>query len=434
MTNPPYQTRSRASASAPPPPPRRLPIVVRLRPRDNSAPAAEPPASPVPARLVDPFASLAVPASPLEPLFLGMGDDTVVSRHSGSPPPALTVPARAGEDYSPVSPPRPDFYEVDAHGPPRELTTPERQALWEAELTRTPTPPPTANEVVDSILDAPRQGTPIYRLEVQPLTPPPRWRNRQTPPPPPPDHHLPTNGEIAGWAERFVVADLVARIADRHYPLAWDVPYGSIPERRLHRLAMLRLTEGCMPWPSWQCRRCFNLGIPCFASAFTNPFGERNRIPRACTHCYLAGLGHCERVIPAHPGMEYPGDGTPNLQPRGSHQAERAHLTVAGGDGPGLIRSEERTFDPVMSGGWVTAMRVVFHLRRPELASSILRALQLFVERHDQLYSERQPHESVTESGGPPDPIDLWVVPTVNERWTRAALAAPRVPSGYVDV
>ena len=31
-----------------------------------------------------------------------------------------------------------------------------------------------ANEVVDSILDAPRQGTPVYRLEVQPLTPPPR--------------------------------------------------------------------------------------------------------------------------------------------------------------------------------------------------------------------------------------------------------------------
>ena len=172
----------------------------------------------------------------------------------------------------------------------------------------------------------------------------------------------------------------------------------------------------------------------CFASAFTNPFGERNRIPRACTHCYLAGLGHCERDIPAHPGMEYPGDGTPNLQPRGSHQAERAHLTVAGGDGPGLIRSEERTFDPVMSGGWVTAMRVVFHLRRPELVSSILWALQLFIERHDQLYSERQPHESVTESGSPPDPIDLWVAPTVNERWTRAALAAPRVPSGYVDI
>ena len=262
MTDQPYYTRSRASASTPPPPPRRRRIVVRLRPRDNSAPAAEPPASPVPARLVDPLDSLAVPASPLEPLFLGVGDDTVVSGQSGSPPPALAVPARAGEDYSPASPPRPDLYEVDAHRPPRELTTPERQALWEAELARTPTPPPTANEVVDSILDAPRQGTPVYRLEVQPLTPPPRWRNRHTPPPPPPDHHLPTNGEIAGWAERFVVADLVAWIADRHYPLAWDVPHGSIPERRLHRLAMLRLTEGCMPWPSWQCRRCFNLGIP----------------------------------------------------------------------------------------------------------------------------------------------------------------------------
>ena len=121
MTDQPYYTRSRASASTPPPPPRRRRIVVRLRPRDNSAPAAEPPASPVPARLVDPLDSLAVPASPLEPLFLGVGDDTVVSGQSGSPPPALAVPARAGEDYSPASPPRPDLYEVDAHRPPREL-------------------------------------------------------------------------------------------------------------------------------------------------------------------------------------------------------------------------------------------------------------------------------------------------------------------------
>ncbi|SYW81839.1 uncharacterized protein UHO2_00344 [Ustilago hordei] len=285
----------------------------------------------MPACLVNPLASPVVPASPLEPLFLGMDDDTVISGHSGSPPPpALTVPARAGEDYSLASPPRPDLYEVDAHGPPRELTTPEHQALWEAKLARTPTPPPMADE-----------GTPVYRLEVQPLTPPPWWRNCQTPPPPPPDHHLPMNGEIAGWAERFVVADVVARIADQHYPLDWDVPHGSIPEHHLHCLAMLHLTEGCMPWPSWQCRQCFNLGIPCFASVFTNPFGERNRIPHACTHCYLAGLGHCEHDIPAHPGMEYPGDGTPSLQPQGSHQAEQAHLTMAGGDGPGLICLEE---------------------------------------------------------------------------------------------
>ncbi|KAJ1577491.1 hypothetical protein NDA11_002440 [Ustilago hordei] len=316
----------------------------------------------MPACLVNPLASLAVPASPLELLFLGMDDDTVVSGHSGSPPPALAVPAQAGEDYSPASPPHPNLYEVDAHGPPRELTTPERQALWEAKLARTPTPPPMADKVVDSILDAPRQGTPVYRLEVQPLTPPPWWRNRQTPPPPPPDHHLPTNGEIAGWAKRFIVADVVAQIAAQHYPLDWD------------------------------------------------------------------------RDIPAHPGMEYPGDGTPSLQPWGSHQAEQAHLTMAGGDGPGLIRLEERTFDPVMTGGWVTTMWVVFHLCRPGLVSSILQALQLFVEHHDQLYSERQPHESVTESGSPPDPIDEWVAPTEEELVIHSSLAPPPPPSSYVDM
>ncbi|SOV02897.1 uncharacterized protein UDID_18066 [Ustilago sp. UG-2017a] len=120
--------------------------------------------------------------------------------------------------------------------------------------------------------------------------------------------------------------------------------------------------------------------------------------------------------------MEYPGDGTPSLQPQGLHQAERAHLTVAGGDGPGLIHSKKQTVDLVMTGGW------------PELVSSILRALQLFVEHHNQLYLERHPHKSVTESGGPPNPIDTWVEPTVDEQWTRAALAAPIVPSGYVDM
>ena len=121
----------------------------------------------------------------------------------------------------------------------------------------------------------------------------------------------------------------------------------------------------------------------CFASAFSNPFGKCNWIPRACVHCYLAVLGHCERDISAHPGMEYPGNSTPSLQPRGSHQAEQAHLTVVGGDSPGLIHSEERVVDPVMTHGWVTAMQVLWHLRHHQLVSSILWVLQLFVECHD---------------------------------------------------
>ncbi|SOV04982.1 uncharacterized protein UDID_17818 [Ustilago sp. UG-2017a] len=308
MTISPYQTCSWTSASAPPPPPRRRRVVVRLRPCKDSAPAVEPPISPVPARVADPLASPAAPPSPLEPLFLGMDDDTVALSHPGSPPPSLGVPAQVGEDYSPVSPPPPNLYEVDTSRPPQELTTPKHQALWEAELARIPTPPPTVDKVVDAVLAASRPSTLVYRLEVQPLTPP-HWRVHQTPPLPPPDHHLPTNGEIAGWSECFVAAALVVQITDWCFPLDWDVPPGSLPECRLQRLAMLHLTEGCMPWPSWQCRRCFNLGIPCFASAFTNPFGEWNRIPRACCHCYLAGLGRCERNIPTHPGMEYPDDG-----------------------------------------------------------------------------------------------------------------------------
>ncbi|KAJ1598487.1 hypothetical protein NDA14_001707 [Ustilago hordei] len=243
------------------------------------------------------------------------------------------------------------------------MTTPEHQAVWEAKLAWSPTPPPAADEVIDMILLAPQPETLVYRLVVQPLTPPPHWVARWTPPPPPPDCHLPSNGEIAGWSVQFVTAELLTWVADHYYPPDWDIPVGSLPAKRLHCLVMLRLTEGCMPWPSWQCRHCFNLGILCFASAFTNLFGEHTRIPCACMHCYLAGLGHCEHSIPAHPGMDYTSDGTPSLQPCGSHQVECAHLTVADGYGPGLVWSDEQTTDLVMTHGWVAAMQVVWHLR-----------------------------------------------------------------------
>lgn len=140
-----------------------------------------------------------------------------------------------------------------------------------------------------------------------------------------------------------------------------------------------------------------------------------------CMHCYLAGLGHCKCNIPAHPGMEYLGDETPSLQPCGLHQVKQAHLMVADGDGPGFVRSEERVVDPVMTRGWTATMRVVWHLPNPKLVSSILWALQDFVAHHNCLYSERQPH-------------DTWVEPTVDERLTRATLAAPPNPMSYVDV
>ena len=87
-----------------------------------------------------------------------------------------------------------------------------------------------------------------------------------------------------------------------------------------------------------------------------------------------------------------------------------------------------------MTCGWVTAMQVIWHFRQPELVSSILRTLQLYVERHDRLYLERQPHKSVAESGGPPDPINSWVAPTEEELVIRSSLAPPPAPSSYVDM
>lgn len=53
-----------------------------------------------------------------------------------------------------------------------DLMTPERQAAWDAELARSPTPPPTTDEVVDTLLALSRATTPVYRLEIQPLMPP----------------------------------------------------------------------------------------------------------------------------------------------------------------------------------------------------------------------------------------------------------------------
>ncbi|SPC65518.1 uncharacterized protein UHOD_11085 [Ustilago sp. UG-2017b] len=325
------------------------------------ASSLEPPVLPVPACVADPLAFPVALPSPLEPLFLGMGDNTVIPSSPVSPPLAHEETQLVGEDYSPASP-LPDLYELDAWRPPWDLTTPECQAAWEAELARSPTPPPTANEVIDMVLDAPRLGTPVYRLEVQPLMPPPRWVGRRTPPPPPPDHHLLTNGEIASWAERFVVADLMA---------------------------------ACL--------------------------GQAGSAAAAL----LWGSRHCKHNIPAHPEMEYPSDGTLSLQPRGSHQVERAHLMVAGGDGPGLVRSDERVGDPVMAPGWITAMRVMWHLPNPDLD---------FVARHNLLYSKRQPHESVTMPGGPPDPLSDWVAPMDEERVICSALAPPPAPSSYVDI
>lgn len=230
-----------------------------MQPCETTTAGANLPAPPVLAREANPLASPVV-RSPLEPLFLGMDDDTVIP----SPPPSpflATSPTLMGNDHSPVSPAI-NLYEVDTRRSAVEMTTPECQATWEAELAQSPTPPPAADDVIDTVLLAPRADTLVFRPEIQPLTPPPRWVGRQMPPPPPPNHHLPSNGEIAGWSEQFVAPDLLIWVADRYFPPDWDVPVGSLPEWHLHCLVMLCLTKGCMPWPSWQCRHCFNLGVP----------------------------------------------------------------------------------------------------------------------------------------------------------------------------
>ncbi|CCF48633.1 related to monocarboxylate permease [Ustilago hordei] len=248
-----YNTHSWSSANDATPTSSHCQIIPRLRLHEDSAPTAEP--LPPPSSAV-PLASL-VAHSPLEPLFLGMDDDAVIT-----PLPSLylapIVPNPMGNDHSLVSPAI-DLYEVNSRCAALEMMNLECQAVWEAELAQSPTPPPAADEVIDTILLAPQAETPVYRLVVQPLTPPPHWVARRTPPP---DCHLPSNGEIAGWSEQFVMAKLLTQVTDHYYPPDWDIPVGSLPAKCLHCLVMLRLMEGCMPWPSWQCRCCFNLGIP----------------------------------------------------------------------------------------------------------------------------------------------------------------------------
>ncbi|KAJ1018175.1 hypothetical protein NDA13_006491 [Ustilago tritici] len=347
----PYNTHSWSSASDVTPSSSRHWIIPRLCPCEDSALAVDP--LPPPSSTV-PLASL-VTHSPLEPLFLGMDDNAVITP---LPSPYLVplIPNPVRNDPSLVSPAI-DLYEVDSQRAVPEMTTPECQAVWEAELARSPTPPPAADEVIDTVLLAPQAGTPVYRLVVQPLTPPPRWVARQTPPPP--DRHLPSNGEIAGWSEQFVMAELLTRVTDHYYPPDWDVPVDSLPAKCLHPALHLHSPARLVEW---------------------------------------------------------------------------AHLTVVDGYGPGLVWSEERTSDLVWSRGWVTAMQVIWHLHNQELVSSLLHTLQLYVECHDRIYSKRQPHESVAESGGPPDPINSWVTPTVEELVIWSSLVPPPAPSSYVDM
>ncbi|SNX84751.1 uncharacterized protein MEPE_03460 [Melanopsichium pennsylvanicum] len=150
-------------------------------------------------------------------------------------------------------------------------------------------------------------------------------------------HHVPNYLEIALWAESLIAPVLLVFVACGAWPPTWEVSEGSVTAGRLHRLVLLRLTEGCMPWPSWQCARCAKLGIPCFASAFADVLsaGGKGRTPRACVHCHLGGHKKCVRTVRALPTTVYAGDAPPRHLHRGERGVERAHVTGAGGRGLG---------------------------------------------------------------------------------------------------
>ncbi|KAJ1025568.1 hypothetical protein NDA18_003911 [Ustilago nuda] len=183
---PPYLTRSKTAAGVPPAEvatasSRRRRVVLHLQPRKDPATEVGPPVSSTLAPAADPPVTPVV-CSPLEPLFLGMDDDVVVPSPLPSPFLAPVVPDPMGNDVSPTSPAI-NLYEVDGRHSAVEVTTPEQQAAWEAELAWTPTPPPAADNVIDTVLASSQAATPVFRPEIQPLTTPP-----------------PSLGGVMGWS------------------------------------------------------------------------------------------------------------------------------------------------------------------------------------------------------------------------------------------
>lgn len=305
-----------ASSEASPPSPSAAPaaeapltkrrrLVLRLRPRGASAPATElaaptaptAPTPPPPRAASAALADDSAPSdlAPLEQLFFGdteaRSPEYVPTSPGANAPqspsradPVLARSSPPSPAYSPASPTLESMAAGLAELEQEEQERRERRLLAvglsrEAQEDRwgrvywspTPSPSPPPNvDATDGDLDPddpravppPRAATPVYERVVQPLTPPRRGAERHTPSPPPPERHVPTLAKVAGWSEEYEVIDLLVRVADRRYPRDWDVPEGSHAEQRLQRLVMKRLTEGCMPWPSWQCRHCADLGIP----------------------------------------------------------------------------------------------------------------------------------------------------------------------------
>ncbi|SPC66623.1 related to monocarboxylate permease [Ustilago sp. UG-2017b] len=224
----PYSLRSRAAAGDPPleagsSNAKRCKIILRLQPRNTSVAVGVPNSS------IDAYSPVADPAdtpagpAPLEPLFLGIDDNASGSiRTYLSPSPQRSVD-NPGPDFSLASPPL-DLYDIDSQCP-LDLTTPECQAAWEAELARSPTPPPGADEFIDVTLAIPPSSavTLVFAPYVQPLIPPPRWVGHHTSSPPPPNCHIPTNSKIAVWSKHHVVRSLMVRVVNGHFPRDWGV-------------------------------------------------------------------------------------------------------------------------------------------------------------------------------------------------------------------
>ncbi|SNX82993.1 uncharacterized protein MEPE_01699 [Melanopsichium pennsylvanicum] len=209
--------------------------------------------------------------------------------------------------------------------------------------------------------------------------------------------HVPNYLEIALWAESLMAPVLLVFVVCGAWPPAWVVSEGSVTAGRLHRLVLLRLTEGCMPWPSWQCARCAKLGVPCFPSAFADVLsaGGKGQTPRACVHCHLGGHKKCMRTKRALPTMVYAGDAPPSHLHRGERGVERAHVTGAGGRGLGEVRGLNRDSDGVADPNWAYAMRIIWSASPRGRRVPVLTTIEEYFDRQRQMRSMRSPFEDI---------------------------------------
>ncbi|SNX86185.1 uncharacterized protein MEPE_04894 [Melanopsichium pennsylvanicum] len=215
--------------------------------------------------------------------------------------------------------------------------------------------------------------------------------------------HVPNYLEIALWAELVIAPVLLVFVACEAWPPTWVVSEGSVAAGRLHRLVLLRLTKGCMPWPSWQCARCAKLGIPCFASAFADVLsaGGKGRTPRACVHCHLGGHKKCVRTARALPTTVYAGDAPPRHLHRGGRGVERAHVTGAGGRGLGEVRRLDRDSNGVEDLNWAYAMRIIWSASPCSRRVPVLTMIEEYLDRQRRVRSMRSPFEDLEPSSVP---------------------------------